>query len=165
MLIHNNVSLLDIGHFELNRISINTVLLEIKLSTFNVELQMIKQSLLIIRRSLSILINQYYSTKKLSKIDSSVQTNTLNDKKQYEKTLGLFRQNSSSVTDVSINQALKACTKQRDLQRGKIIHQQLSSSSLENPFIRCSLLYSSSNRFQNSQALTISKIDLFLWFF
>lgn len=113
----------------------------IKLSKFNVRSQMIKKSLSILCRSPTIVINKYYSTRKLSKVDLSVQMKNLNDKKQYEKTLTLFYQNSTSVTDVSINQALKACTKQRDLQRGKNIHQQLSSSSLENPFIQCSLLH------------------------
>jgi hypothetical protein len=72
--------------------------------------------------------NLYFSMKKL--IDS----------KQYQKALDLFQQQSKLPTDISVNMALKACTKLHDYQRGINIEKQLSSHSRNDPFIQTSLI-------------------------
>ncbi len=60
--------------------------------------------------------------------------------KQYQKALDLFEQLKSS-TDVTINLALKACTKSNNYEYGLKIREQLSPKSLNNPFIQTSLIH------------------------
>jgi hypothetical protein len=62
------------------------------------------------------------------------------DSKQYQKALDLFQQQSKLPTDISVNMALKACTKLHDYQRGINIEKQLSSHSRNDPFIQTSLI-------------------------
>ena len=64
------------------------------------------------------------------------------DFRRYEEVLVLFNQcsQSKSLTDISLNLALKACAKLGDHQRGIQIHQKLSFQSLQNPFIQSSLI-------------------------
>jgi len=62
------------------------------------------------------------------------------DSKQYQKALDLFQQQSKLRTDISVNMALKACTKLHDYQRGINIEKQLSSHSRNDPFIQTSLI-------------------------
>ena len=68
-----------------------------------------------------------------------------NEKKEFEKVLNLFDewnekkdQRSSSMV---ITQALKACTRMQDLQRGMKIHHSISSDSKEDAFILTSLIH------------------------
>jgi hypothetical protein len=61
--------------------------------------------------------------------------------KQYRKALGLFDQQTKMSSDITINLALKACTKLKDYQRGIKMKRQLSSKSHANPFIQASLIH------------------------
>jgi len=60
---------------------------------------------------------------------------------KYQEALDLFNRNSTSRTDFAITLALKACTKLKNLEYGSNIHQNLSSSSINNPFISTSLIH------------------------
>jgi len=102
-------------------------------------------TLLVFRRCLSLCEKRY----KISSISSSSSSSTkldltmkkLIDSQQYEKALNLFDQQSESSTDICITMALKACTKLQDYKRGMNIQRQLSSRSLNNPFIQTSLIH------------------------
>lgn len=72
---------------------------------------------------------------------SNLTMKKLIDLRQYQKALDLFDKQSEKSTGIDINMALKACTNLHDYQRGKKIHRQLSSNSLNNPFIQTSLVY------------------------
>ena len=61
--------------------------------------------------------------------------------RQYKEALDLFDRKLSICTDSTFNLALKASTRLSDYQRGVRIHQQLSSKSLQNPFIQTSLIH------------------------
>ena len=63
------------------------------------------------------------------------------DQKKYQQALNLFNQNATSASDVAINLALKACTKLKNFEYGRNIHQQLSSEKINNPFIKTSLIH------------------------
>ena len=63
------------------------------------------------------------------------------DARRYKDALDLFERQSQISTDVTLNLALKACTKLDDRERGARIHRQLSSKSRANPFIQASLLH------------------------
>jgi AICAR transformylase/IMP cyclohydrolase PurH len=89
-----------------------------------------------------------YKTKYLTYSTSSSKTTNLYfsmkkliDSKQYQKALDLFQQQSELRTDISVNMALKACTKLHDYQSGINIEKQLSSHSLNNNFILTSLIH------------------------
>ena len=71
----------------------------------------------------------------------------LNETKQYSKALSLFDRQlrKQQSTSLIINQALKACIHLNNFDRGKVIHQQLSSFLLNNPFIRTNLIRLYSN--------------------
>ncbi len=91
---------------------------------------------------------QYTQRNKTSSISSSLSSSfklgstmkKLIDSKQYRKALDLFDEQSEMFSDITINLALKACTKLNDRQRSIKIQQQLSSKSLKNPFIQTSLI-------------------------
>lgn len=123
---------------------------------------MCKRNTFINRLSSFVGLTRSASTTHLSKVDLFMRMKSLNDKKRYDKALNLFYENRCSVTDLSLNQALKACSNQRKLDRGRLIHDQLSPSSLGNSFIRCSLmnLYSRSSWVKHHE---ISKINPFQW--
>ena len=103
------------------------------------------------------LLTQYKQTNEISSsISSSSSSSTIKlgstmkqliDSKQYQKALDLFDQESKISSNIIINLALKACTKLNDYQRGMKIQQQLSSKSLENPFIQTSLIHFYSKSF------------------
>jgi len=89
-----------------------------------------------------------YKTKYLTYSTSSSKTTNLYfsmkkfiDSKQYQKALDLFQQQSELRTDVSVNMALKACTKLHDYERGINIEKQLSSDLRNNRFIQTSLIH------------------------
>jgi hypothetical protein len=73
--------------------------------------------------------------------DLDVSMKKLIDSKQYQKAIDLFEQQSNLCTDISVNMALKACTKLHDYQRGIKIEKQLSSHSRNNHFIQTSLIH------------------------
>ena len=75
-----------------------------------------------------------------SKFDLSEQMKKFNYQGDYRKSLALFTENPSARSDACISQALKACSKLQDFQRGKEIHQQLKSRSINNSFIQTSLI-------------------------
>ena len=63
------------------------------------------------------------------------------DSRRYKDALDLFEKQSQISTDITMNLALKACTKLNDRERGVRIHQRLSPTSRNNPFIQASLLH------------------------
>jgi sensor histidine kinase regulating citrate/malate metabolism len=81
------------------------------------------------------------STLLSTNVDSTMKK--LIDVQQYHEALHVFDEHShsKSLSDISFNLALKACTKLRSYQRGTEIHRQLSSQSLANPFIQSSLIH------------------------
>ena len=60
--------------------------------------------------------------------------------KEYQKALNLFQQHPKERNDILITLALKACTKLGDYQSGIKIQQQLSTDSLNDPYIQTSLI-------------------------
>ena len=81
--------------------------------------------------------------------DLGAQMKQLNDTKQFKQSLSLFgtrKRKLSDMTDLSINQALKACIHLRDFRRGLAIHESLPPRSLKCRQIQMSLvqLYSES---------------------
>lgn len=93
--------------------------------------QRLSSSSIVIRERLSI----------LSKYDLGIRMKQLNDQQRYKDALDLFNKHQHLINDQSINQALKACTKEKDYRRGMAIHEQLSSNSLNNRFLLSSLIY------------------------
>jgi len=93
--------------------------------------------------------NQILSISSSSKVLTSTMKKLI-DAKQYQEALNVFDQQSEMSTDFHFNMALKACAHLHNYQYGKKIHQQLSSNSLNNPFIQSSLInfYSESFIFQ-----------------
>ena len=74
-------------------------------------------------------------------VDIAKQMKQLNDTKQFSKAISLFDlYPQQKPNGFIINQALKACIHLNDFHRGKIIHQQLSPSLLNDPFVRTNLI-------------------------
>ena len=74
-------------------------------------------------------------------VNPSFKMKELIDSRRYQDALNLFDQPSAASNEISVNLALKACTKLGHRQRGMQIHQNLSSKSLHNPFIQASLIH------------------------
>lgn len=76
-----------------------------------------------------------------SKLNIAAEMKKLNDQHRFHEALRLFdEQQSKQPDDLSINQALKACSKQRDFKRGLAIEKRIPVSSLENHYVRSSLI-------------------------
>ena len=74
-------------------------------------------------------------------VDIGMQMKQLNDSKQYSKAIALFNSHiKKQSTPLTINQALKSCIYLNDFHRGKMIHQQLSPSQVNNKYIRTNLI-------------------------
>ncbi|CAF1421264.1 unnamed protein product [Adineta ricciae] len=69
----------------------------------------------------------------------------LNESKQFQRTLQLFHQhqknNNEILSSLTITQALKACTHLKDIQRGKAIHDLVSSRTKDDHYIVTSLIH------------------------
>ena len=78
--------------------------------------------------------------------------------KQYKKALNLFNQQSGTLTNQTINMAIKACTKLHDYEEGLKIVQKLSSESLNDPYIQPSLIHFYSKSFIYQLRLSLFKI-------
>jgi hypothetical protein len=80
-----------------------------------------------------------------SSLDLGNEMKLLNDRKQYEETLKLLdhhsKQSNEMLSSQIITQALKACTHLGDIQRGKTIHQLISSHLKDDSYILASLIY------------------------
>ncbi|CAF0958073.1 unnamed protein product [Adineta steineri] len=80
-----------------------------------------------------------------SDFDLGNQMKLLNNKKEFTKALELFdkykKNNTQSLSTLTITQALKACAQTGDLQRGSTIHQFLSSRFEKNSAIVTSLIH------------------------
>ena len=68
------------------------------------------------------------------------------DKKQFRKALQLFDEHEKTndikiSSSLTITQALKACTQIGDLQRGRMIHQLISSRVQDDSYILASLIH------------------------
>lgn len=63
-----------------------------------------------------------------------------NERGMYRETINLFEDQRNNISDAAISQTLKACYKTNDFDRGKRIHQLISSKSRQNTFILTSLI-------------------------
>ena len=75
--------------------------------------------------------------------DLYTQMKQLNSTKQFCQSISLFdhhRENHMNITNGAICQALDACIATNDIQRGKRIHQELSSQSQADSFIQIYLI-------------------------
>ena len=91
-----------------------------------------------------------------------------NDKREFEKVLNLFdqwnEQKDQRSLSMVITQALKACTRMRNLQRGMKIHQSISSDIKGNTFILASLIHFYSKLTDEVYLLTDLSLSLdFQW--
>ncbi|CAF1205633.1 unnamed protein product [Rotaria sordida] len=90
-----------------------------------------------------IVVKRFVALKSDRELDAQIKS--FNDKKQFKKTLELFdKYKENDVKNLSsfvINQALKACTEMRDLQRGMIIHRLISSRIKTDSYITGSLIH------------------------
>ena len=76
-----------------------------------------------------------------SNVSLGIQMKKLNDKKQFKSALSLFNaQKQCEMSDLAINQALRACIYLRDFQHGSSIYEQLSPRSLKCHHIQTSLV-------------------------
>ena len=76
-----------------------------------------------------------------SKLNVAAEMKKLNDQQRFHEALRLFdEQQPQQPDDLSINQALKACAKQRDFKRGLAIEKRIPVSSLQNHYVRSSLI-------------------------
>ena len=70
---------------------------------------------------------------------------TLNDSKQFRRTLQLFQQhqknNNEILSSLTITQALKACTHLKDIRNSKAIHDLVSSRTKNDQYIVTSLIH------------------------
>lgn len=96
-------------------------------------------------RSLSLIVLGKRSVTIQANFDFGKQLKSLNDNKQFKKTLALFdnytKSNTETLSSQAIIQALKACTKLRDVQRGEIIHHQISSHFKGDAYVVASLIH------------------------
>ena len=76
----------------------------------------------------------------LLSINMNIKMKKLINARQYKDALDVFDCQSQRSDDVSLNLALKACTKLSNNERGIEIHKKLSSKSLQNRFIQASLV-------------------------
>ena len=61
--------------------------------------------------------------------------------KRYKEALELYHQQTTLTSHIVTNLALKACTNLKDYRTGIEIHQRLTSTLLEDPFIQTSLIH------------------------
>ncbi|CAF0744675.1 unnamed protein product [Adineta steineri] len=77
--------------------------------------------------------------------DLGKQMKLFNDKKQFNKTIELFdkqmKSNTKTFSSLIITQVLKACAHLEDIQRGKTIHQLISSRIKDDSYISASLIH------------------------
>ena len=89
-------------------------------------------------------------------VDVGMQMKQLNDTKQFSKAISVFdHHRQKQPTPLTINQALKSCIHLKDFHRGKIIHQELSPSLLNNQYIRANLIRLYSKTINSKQFLFI----------
>ncbi|CAF1037318.1 unnamed protein product [Adineta steineri] len=97
-----------------------------------------------------------------SDFDLGMKMKSLNDNKQFNKSLELFDKfkinNVKSLSNLTISQALKACINLDDVQRGRNIHQLISSRINKDSYILISLIHFYSY-IKNNEANKV--IDLF----
>lgn len=79
-------------------------------------------------------------------VDVGQEMKKLNDQKRFHKALQLFDQykNANDIktsAGLIITQALKACAQTRDLRRGSMIHQLVSSRVKDDSYILASLIH------------------------
>ncbi|CAF1163262.1 unnamed protein product [Adineta steineri] len=95
--------------------------------------------------SLSLVVSVKRSATIQSGVNLSYQMELLNDNKQFKKALELFEDHTKNSTKTFsssiITQALKACTHLGDLERGKTIHQLISSRTKDDFYITTSLIH------------------------
>ncbi|CAF0993594.1 unnamed protein product [Adineta steineri] len=101
---------------------------------------------LFISRLSSLIISVKHSMTKIeSDFDLGMKMKSLNDNKQFNKSLELFdtykKNNVKSLSNLTISQALKACIHLDDVQRGRNIHHLLSSRINNDSYILISLIH------------------------
>lgn len=83
------------------------------------------------------------SATNFSNINLETKMRKLNEQQEYSKALALFDQVNKfeSPTDRILVQALNACAQLKSLERGRRIHRQLDDRSLNNDYIRSTLIH------------------------
>lgn len=76
-------------------------------------------------------------------LDVAIEMKRLNETEQYSRALDLFDevQRREMPRDRAVIQALTACTRTRDLNRGISIHKKLSNRSAKNNYIEATLIH------------------------
>ncbi|UJR23867.1 hypothetical protein I4U23_026839 [Adineta vaga] len=96
-------------------------------------------------------------------INIDIEMKKLNDRKEFVKALDLFdeHKHQTILTDRIIVQVLKACTQLGYLERGLIIHKNLSDSSLNNSYIQPTLIhfYMQCGRVNDAQRVFDSSVN------
>lgn len=74
--------------------------------------------------------------------DLGVKIKQLNERKQFQKAIDLFyaNQNQPNISALAVNQTLKAFIELKEFNRAIELHQRLPSTSLNNYYIRNSLI-------------------------
>ncbi|UJR24047.1 hypothetical protein I4U23_027012 [Adineta vaga] len=95
-------------------------------------------------------------------INIDIEMKKLNDRKEFVKALDLFdkHKHQTILTDRILVRAFKACTRLSYLERGQIIHKNLSDSLLNNSYIQTSLInfYIECGRMNDAQRVFDSSI-------
>lgn len=91
-------------------------------------------------RSISVVLTRSFTV--LNHFNVENQIKSFNDQKNYLAALTLFDRykNEQRPTDRMIVQALKACTKLKNVERGRSIHEKLPPATLLNEFIQSTLI-------------------------
>ena len=89
-------------------------------------------------------------------IDLGGQMKRLNDTRQFRKAIGLFDAHSEKQPNTfAVSQALKACIRLNDFNRGIQIHHNLPSSFMNDNFIQANLIQLYSKSFSWTSSFTI----------
>ena len=97
----------------------------------------------LVRSLLIIEQNNYRYVSNISSLSIKLNLNMKNliASQQYQEALDLFDKNQPLTTNITHTLALKAATKSVNYERGVDIHRQLSTKSLEDPFLLTSLIH------------------------
>ncbi|UJR24004.1 hypothetical protein I4U23_026969 [Adineta vaga] len=98
---------------------------------------------IIFYRSKSKCFNLLRTITSSKQINIDIEIKKLNDRKEFVKALDLFdkQKHQTILTDRIVIQVLKACTQLGYLERGLIIHKNLSDSSLNSSYIQTTLIH------------------------
>ncbi|UJR24035.1 hypothetical protein I4U23_027000 [Adineta vaga] len=108
-------------------------------------------------------INLLRTITSTKQINVDIEMKKLNDRKEFVKALDLFDKHKQQtiLTDRILVQAFKACTQLGYLERGQVIHKNLSNSSLKNSYIQTTLInfYMQCGRVNDAQCVFDSSVN------